>query len=163
MNTSILLGFGTNILTADFWKILFCCHSDGFANTNGLAGELEQGYSGLSATCWLLLFMNYFSFSLIFAPDIICKSNELPSRSLQTEQVWQLYTAYVDKKELNMKTNWNILSINTDFASYWLEELVMVQSYNLKPGTEKTYFWRRVCRKILHKIKEVLHSYMPRN
>lgn len=57
--------------------------------------------------------------------------------STECEQVWQLYTAYVDKKELNMKTNWNIMSINTDFASYWLEELVMVESYNLKPGTGK--------------------------
>ena len=83
MNTSILSGFGTNVLTADCWKILFCCHSDGSANTKGLAGELEQGYSGLFATCWLLLFMTFFKFSLIFGPDIICKSNELPSRSLQ--------------------------------------------------------------------------------
>lgn len=106
MNTSILLGFGTNILTADFWKILFSCHSDGFANTNGLAGELEQGYSGLSATCWLLLFMTYFSFSLIFGPDIICKSNELPSRSLQTVSRSDNFILPMwIKKELNMKTN----------------------------------------------------------
>lgn len=54
----------------------------------------------------------------------------------RTERVWQLYTAYVDKKLLNMKTNWNIRNINKEFASYWLEQLVMVENYNLKPSTE---------------------------
>lgn len=28
------------------------------------------------------------------------------------------------------------MNINKDFASYWLEELVMVENYNLKLGTE---------------------------
>jgi len=39
----------------------------------------------------------------------------------------------------------------------------MVESYNLKPGRRRKDFGRKMCRKILHKIKEVLPSYMPRN
>lgn len=36
MNIRILLGFGTNVLTAECWKILFHFHSDGSDNTRAL-------------------------------------------------------------------------------------------------------------------------------
>lgn len=59
-----------------------------------------------------------------------------------------------------METNSSIVNINTDFVSYRLDEQIMVEYYNLKPGTKKK---KKVHRKIVHKIKDILPSYMPRN
>lgn len=113
------------------------------------------------STSW---FFYYFSLYLYLAQSLYLSLMDFHS---DPYRVWiDLRTLYClcSKKELNIETNLSIVNINRfyELLARWTSHS-WVLYFKTRHKKKRESFWRKVGRKIVHKIKDVLPSYMPRN